>query len=105
MAMKNLIAASTFCSQHNIEVSFIHSLQDYGLIEATTTDEDVFLQAEQLQEVERLMRLHYDLNINLEGVDAITQLLKRLEKLQEEIMRLKNRLRLYESGTQSAINR
>ena len=104
MAMKNLIAASTFCSQHNIEVSFIHSLQDYGLIEATTTDEDVFLQAEQLQEVERLMRLHYDLNINLEGVDAITQLLKRQEKLQEEIMRLKNRLRLYEGGPQSTVN-
>lgn len=101
--MENLIAASTFCSQHNIEVSFIHSLQAYGLIEATTTDEDVFLQAGQLQEVERLMRLHYDLNINLEGVDAVTQLLKRLERLQEEIMRLKNRLRLYESGLQAAV--
>jgi len=104
MAMENLIAASTFCSQHNIEVSFIYSLQDYGLIETTATDEDVFLQADQLQEVERLMRLHYDLNINLEGVDAVTQLLKRLEKMQEEITRLKNRLRLYESGPQSTAN-
>lgn len=100
MAMENMIAASTFCLQHNIEVAFIYSLQDYGLIETRTTGEEVFLQADQLQEVERLMRLHYDLNINLEGVDAVTQLLKRMESLQEEITRLKNRLRLYESGPQ-----
>lgn len=94
--MENLIPASIFCSQHRIEVSFIHSLQDYGLIETTTTEQEVFLQADQLQEIERLMRLHYDLHINLEGIDAVTQLLKRLEKMQEELTYLKNRLRLYE---------
>lgn len=96
--MENLIAASIFCSQHNIEVSFIHSLQDYGLIETTTTEQGVFVQADQLQELERLMRLHYDLHINLEGVDAVTQLLKRMERMQEEMMYLKNRLRLYEAS-------
>jgi len=104
MAMKNLIAASTFCSQHNIEVAFIHALQDHGLIEVVAMADDVFLRADQLQEVEQLMRLHYDLNINLEGVDAITQLLKRMEKLQEEIMRLRNRLRLYEGRPQPTVN-
>jgi hypothetical protein len=102
--MENLISASIFCSQHNIEVSFIYSLQDYGLIETTTTEKDVFVQADQLQELERLMRLHYDLHINLEGVDAVTQLLKRVEKMQEEMMYLKNRLRLYESSPRSTAN-
>jgi len=105
MTMENLIAASSFCSQHNIEMTFIHSLQDYGLIEATTTPEDVYLQVDQLQEVERLMRLHYDLNINLEGVDAITQLLKRIDKMQQEIMQLRNRLRLYENSPNTTANR
>jgi hypothetical protein len=102
--MENLISASAFCSHHQIEVSFIHSLQDYGLIDTTTTEQEVFLQADQLQEIERLMRLHYDLHINLEGVDAVTQLLKRMEKMQEEIVTLRNRLRMYEGSPQSTVH-
>lgn len=41
--------------------------------------------------------MYYDLSINLEGIDAIHHLLKRVEQLQDEIFRLKNRLHLYES--------
>ena len=42
------------------------------------------------------MRLHFDLDINLEGVDAIYNLLKQVESLKEEITALHNRLRFYE---------
>lgn len=92
----NLIPAKDFCLHHNIEVSFIHSLHDYGLIEITATDEDCFLQPEQLDELEKMVRLYYDLRINLEGIDAIQHLLQRMDDMQREVNELRTRLRLYE---------
>jgi DNA-binding transcriptional MerR regulator len=54
--------------------------------------------AEHLPDVERILHLHQELDINLEGIDAILQLLKRLEKAEQEMAALRNRLRLYEGG-------
>jgi hypothetical protein len=36
--------------------------------------------------------MHYDLNINVEGIEAITHLLARVEKMQQEIISLKNKI-------------
>jgi hypothetical protein len=98
MQEENLISANEFCLHHNIEVSFIQSLQEYGLVEITTSQEGSFITINQLGEVEKLMRLHYDLNINFEGIDAITHLLKKLQSMEDEMLKLKNKLRLYEMG-------
>jgi len=76
----------------------LHALQDYGLVQVTTVEQRVFIDADDLSDVERIIHLHQDLDINLEGIDAIMQLLKRLEKAQEELTTLRNRLRLYEAG-------
>ena len=96
MQEENLIPAKEFCAYHNIEVSFLHSLQEYGLVEITHKDVDTFIDTNQLLELEKLLRLHYELNINLEGLDAINNLLNRLEEVQNEIITLKNKLRFYE---------
>ena len=93
-----LIAVDEFCASHDIEISFISSLQDTGLIETTTIEEAQFLNAEQLQELERYIRFYYELNINLEGIDSIRHLLQRVNSMNNEITSLKNRLRLYETG-------
>ena len=98
MQKENLIPANEFCLHHNIEVSFINSLQDYGLIECIIIDDNPFIAASQLTELEKLLRFHYDLDINLEGIDVIIHLLNRLESMQEEMAVLKNRLRLYETS-------
>ena len=42
------------------------------------------------------MRIHYDLEINFEGLDAIYNLLNQVESLKEEITLLHNKLRFYE---------
>lgn len=98
MQKENLIPAGEFCLHHNIEVSFIYSLQEYGLIEITTNQQGTFLSANQLNKLEKLMRLHYELDINFEGMDAIINLLKKLQATEDEMRRLKNKLRLYEIG-------
>src|SRR4051812_36398825 len=96
MEERTLISAKEFCNHYQIEISFIHSLHDYGLIEGTTSDEDYLLPQEQLDALEKMVRLHYDLHINLEGIDAIYHLLQRVEDMQREMSLLRNRLRLYE---------
>lgn len=96
MQKVNLIALDEFCSSHNIEISFINSLQKTGLIEISTIEEAVFIDAGQLQQLEKFLRFYYDLDINLEGIETITHLLQRINSMQDEIVSLRNRLRLYE---------
>jgi hypothetical protein len=96
MQTENLIAINEFCINHNIEISFISSLQQTGLIEITTIKETGFIDASQLQQLEKIVRFYYELDINLEGIETVTHLLKRINSMQDEIIELKNRLRLYE---------
>ncbi len=91
-----LIPIRTFCLHNNIEIEFINALQKSGLIEIISVQEIEFIHEDRISEIEKLARLHYDLDINLEGVEAITYLLQRVEDLQRENIRLKNKLRLYE---------
>lgn len=97
MQKKYLIAIDEFCINHNIDVSFINSLQQTGLIKITTIEESEFIDARQLLELEKYVRFHYELDINLEGIETITYLLEKINTLQHEIGTLTNRLRLYES--------
>jgi chaperone modulatory protein CbpM len=92
----DLIAVNEFCVYHNIEISFINLLQQNGLIKISTIESKHFVEKEQLPQLEKFVHFHYDLDINLEGIETITYLLKRIEILQNEIIMLKNRLRLYE---------
>jgi chaperone modulatory protein CbpM len=98
MQTEYLIAVDEFCANHNIEISFISSLQQTGLIEITTIKETGFIDAGQLQQLEKFIRLYYELDINLEGIETITHLLQRIKALQDEIIALRNRLRLYETN-------
>ena len=96
MQTEYLIALDEFCANHNIEISFISSLQQTGLVEVTTIKETGFIDAGQIQQLEKFIRLYYELDINMEGIETITHLLQRINSLQDEIITLKNKLRLYE---------
>ena len=98
MDNENMISVIEFCEGHHIEISFIDSLQETGLIELATIEDTPYIQEDQLYDLEKIIRLHYDLDINLEGIDAVINLLKRMDDMQHEINLLKNRLRLYEEG-------
>ncbi|SFJ32908.1 chaperone modulator CbpM [Olleya namhaensis] len=96
MEVIDLISITTFCTHYNVPTTFINQLEDYELIEIVVSEQDQYIKVTQINEVEKMMRLHYDLNINLEGLDAVYNLLKRVETLQSEITSLNNKLRLYE---------
>ena len=73
-----LIAVDKFCANHNIEISFISSLQQNGLIEITTVKEEEYIDPDQLLLLEKIVRLYYELDINIEGIETINYLLQRI---------------------------
>jgi hypothetical protein len=93
-----LVAVDEFCANHNIKTSFINSLQENGLIEITTIKESVFIDSAQLKQLEKIVRLYFELDINLEGIETINYLLKKISSLQDEVMMLRNTLSIYESN-------
>ncbi len=91
MDKEELIAADEFCVHHNVEYSFITSLHDSGLIGVTSVKESSYIHVDELCKLEKFVRLHYDLHINLEGIETINHLLEKIERMQDEIRVLKNR--------------
>jgi hypothetical protein len=96
MEMQEFIPIDIFCRQHGVDNSFISSLQDFGLIEVMRINEAECISFNQLVEAEKIVRLHGDLEINLEGIDVIIHLLQHIKEMQSEIQALRNRLRVYE---------
>lgn len=96
MQTEEMILADEFCTHHHIELSFINSLEKSGLLEISIVEEKVFLPVSQLSHLERLVRLYYEMDINLEGIETITYLLQRMNDMQQQIVQLSNRLSRYE---------
>ena len=88
--------AEEFCASHQLEISFINSLKDHGMIETVFVEQSLCIYAEELPRLEQIVRLHRDLDINIEGIEVINDLLERIEEMQSEIARLKKRLDFFE---------
>ena len=96
MRNEDLIPADEICVRYKVERQFISSLYESGIIEIVTVEETEYIHCDHLADFERMMRLHTDLDINLEGLEAINHLLKQIHRLQQDNRQLKNRLGLYE---------
>jgi len=92
----DMIMLDDFCASHSIEISFIHSLEENGLIQTIVVNETLCIASGELPKLEQITRLHQDLNINPEGIDAISHLLSHIEEMKQEIVNLRNRLNFYE---------
>ncbi|WP_339656593.1 chaperone modulator CbpM [uncultured Salegentibacter sp.] len=96
MNLEDLIPTDEICARYRVESTFVSSLYESGLIEIITVKEIQYVHCDDISVFERLRRLHYDLDINLEGLEAIQHLLEQVRKLQKKNLELKNRLGLYE---------
>lgn len=94
-----LILVTDFCKSYEISYTFITGLRDAGLVEVVAEQEQEYIRAEQLSQLEKLVRLHNELDINPEGVEAIAHLLQRMDEMQQRIRLLQQRLSLYEANT------
>lgn len=96
MNLKDLIATDEICTRYRVERTFIQSLNESGLIEVVRVEQREYLHCDKIGEFEKMHRLHHDLNINVEGLEAIQHLLKQVKQLQKDNRKLRNRLSIFE---------
>lgn len=96
MKTQDLISVTRLCTLYEVEVSFISHLKELGLIQLTSVEEAYFVHRDYIEDVERMIRLHRDLEVNPEGIDVIFNLLRKVDRLHNELNTLKSRLQLYE---------
>jgi chaperone modulatory protein CbpM len=96
MKKEDLIPAEEICVLYQVERQFVTSLKDSGIIEIVTVQETEYIHCDHLAQFEKMRRLHEELEINVQGLEAISHLLGKVEQLQSENIELKNRLGLYE---------
>ncbi|AUC85050.1 MerR family transcriptional regulator [Polaribacter sp. ALD11] len=97
MIQKYLIPTQTICTHYNIEISFVDTLNQMGLIQIEIIEQEQFIHQEQIGNLEKIIRLYNELHVNLEGIDVVLNLLNKEKELKNEVISLKNRLRLYEN--------
>ena len=51
-----------------------------------------YILPDEVHKLEKLVSLHYDLDINIEGIETINHLLEKIEDMQNEIIKLKNKV-------------
>lgn len=96
MHTEQLILLETFCSHHQVEVSFLTSLQEYGLVEIVRMEDVSYIPESKVKEAEQLVRLHNDLELTPDGLEIVCYLLDQLKQKTEELNMLQNKLRFYE---------
>jgi len=92
----SIIKITEYCSYCKIEPDFVSSLEGVGLIHTIIVEGERFIHEEELRDLERYVNWHYEMDINIEGIDALRNMLARFEQLQDEVLQLKEKLRLYE---------
>jgi len=90
VAVEQRIAVEQCCTYYNIETSFVVQLHEHGLIELSHSGEQLFIEYDQLPNLEKYIRMHDELEINIAGMEAIGHLLERLQHLQQELKRLRD---------------
>ena len=83
-------------SPEYIDINFIELLRDNGLLQTNIISGSLYIPEEQLPALEKMVRLHFDMDINIEGIETISHLLNRIEQMQNEIHDLRNRVAVYE---------
>lgn len=96
MNQKHLIPTQILCTHYEIEISFVEALNKIGLIHIEIIEQNQFIHQDQISDLEKIIRLHNELNVNLEGIDVVFNLLEKEQLLRSELTLLKNKLRLYE---------
>lgn len=82
------VTLETFCEFHRVKHQQIHSFIDFGLIEIKRVEEVIIIPEEQVEHLERCLRLANELGVNLEGLEVINNMRVKMLRMQQELNRL-----------------
>ena len=87
----------TECLQiYQVEETFLNQLESSGLIEIVIEEDDRYIEYDYLQEIEQFVRWHYELEINMEGIEALIICCKQVQQLQDDV-EIEGELNFYKS--------
>jgi len=84
------ILIRTICTHYGLEQDFLDRLNETSLISYHIKDQDIYINKDQIGNLEKIIRLHYDLGINFEGIDVIFNLMERITEMEAELKLLKS---------------
>ncbi len=82
---------------YQVEETFLDALHSSGLIEVVVENEDRYIEYDYLQEIEQFVRWYYELEINIEGIEALHHMLQQVHELQSDVEKLRHELKFYKS--------
>ncbi|MBA5629406.1 chaperone modulator CbpM [Moheibacter lacus] len=85
MKIEKLIHIHDLCKFYEVESSFFEQVESYGLIKIVIISNEKYVHPKQLKNWEKIIHLHQDLNVNMEGIDVIFNLMKRIQLLENEL--------------------
>jgi MerR family transcriptional regulator/heat shock protein HspR len=96
IVLKQYRSSSSYSERETAAVSHLgigalRHLRAVGLIEGEETGGELRYSEEEVTQLRQIRRLQRDLGINLEGVEVIVRLLKRIEALQIELEHERNK--------------
>lgn len=89
MEQAHFISVEECCSHYHIEMAFIDALEAHGLLYPTVKDKRRYIEHDHLQKLEKFINMHYEMDINMEGMEVVTRLLDKIEAMQEDMRRMK----------------
>lgn len=92
MNIENFILLNKLCTHYKVEMSFFSGLNEIGLIEIITIEQSHYIHQDKIYELEKMIRIHHELDVNIEGIDIVFNLLEKIDDLQNELISARNRL-------------
>lgn len=90
--MSEKISREELVKIYNIEITFFDELVDSGLLSIQTENEIRYVMYEDLPVFEKFTNWHYDLEINLPGLEVIHDMLRKMDDLKQKNRELMNKL-------------
>ncbi len=86
------ILIESYCSYHQIDPEFVSVLANEGLIVIEQIEKEQYISENQLADLEKFVRWHQELEVNVAGIDIIHQLLSKMDRMRGEINILRRKL-------------
>lgn len=82
--MSERISREELVKIYNIEITFFDSLEEAGLLKTETENNIKYVMFDELSTFEKFANWHYDLDVNIAGLEVINHLLNTIRKLQSD---------------------
>jgi len=96
MNSENYIQIDVYCQRTQTPMKFIDDLLEFEMIEVQQIENKIYVEPQYIVEIERIYRLREELGINMEGIDTLNHMIKKVNRLEQELKLLRDRLTIYE---------